>query len=191
MITQELRNKTAENHIRLEQSRILLPFSEGILTRENYTLILQSFYGFFQPLERALGVLPVNTYVPDYDSRRKATSLQQDLHCLLGETYQSPELCTRLPAVQNMSQALGCLYVMEGSTLGGKLIYKRVQQYLGLDNLFGASFFYGYGAETGSRWKAFQQALVNFSSTYQTDQEIINAANDTFTTFKNWLDNSQ
>jgi heme oxygenase len=191
MITQEIRNKTAENHIRLEQSSILLPFSKGILTRDNYILILQRFYGFFYPLESALLALPVDTYLPDYDSRRKATSLTNDLIHLLGEDFTSPALCSHLPAVENISQAMGCLYVMEGSTLGGKMIYKRVQQQLGLDYTSGASFFYGYGTETGHKWKYFQQALTSFSSTYQTDQQIIKTANDTFARFKNWLDTDE
>jgi heme oxygenase (biliverdin-IX-beta and delta-forming) len=188
MITQEIRNKTAENHIRLEQSSILLPFSKGILTRENYINILQRFYGFFQPLESSLLALPVDSYLPDYESRRKATSLSTDLKHLLNEAYLPPSLCSNLPALENISQAMGCLYVMEGSTLGGKMIYKRVQQELGLDYTSGASFFYGYGNETGQKWKSFQQALISFTENSHTEQDIIKAANDTFTMFKQWLD---
>ncbi|QHT70305.1 biliverdin-producing heme oxygenase [Rhodocytophaga rosea] len=191
MITQELRNKTEENHLRLEQSPILLPLSEGSLTRDNYIVILQHFYGFFQPLESALQAFAIHTHLPDFASRRKASLLSIDLKALLGSDYTTPTLSNSLPDIENISQAMGCLYVMEGSTLGGKMIYNRVQQHLGLDYTNGASFFYGYGSETGQKWKSFQQALISFSSTFHTDQDIITAANDTFTTFKKWLDTGQ
>lgn len=188
MITHEIRDKTADNHLRLEKSNILLPFSEQSLTRENYVLILQRFYGFFQPLESLLRTFPLENYLPDIASRRKSDSLLADLQQITGKDFAIPPLCWHLPQVTNLGQAMGCMYVMEGSTLGGKLIYKRVQQQLELDYTNGASFFYGYGAETGSKWKAFQQALTNFSEQYPTDQDIIAAANDTFACFRRWLD---
>lgn len=88
-----------------------------------------------------------------------------------------------------MAQAFGSLYVMEGSTLGGKMIYKVVKELLGLDEQNGLSFFYGYGAETGNKWKIFQQSLLKLSSEHtNTDDQIIDSANHTFLQLKAWIE---
>ncbi len=99
-------------------------------------------------------------------------------------------ICQTLPPLTNLSQAFGCLYVMEGSTLGGKFIYKVVKDTLHFEHTTGASFFYGYGADTGAKWKAFGQSLTEISSQYNnnTDTDIIQSANNTFVLFKNWLE---
>jgi heme oxygenase len=62
-----------------------------------------------------------------------------------------------------MRKAFGCLYVMEGSTLGGKIIYNILKKQLGLSDSAGASFFYGYGPATGEKWKTFGASLEAFA----------------------------
>jgi heme oxygenase len=92
-----------------------------------------------------------------------------------------------LPEVGSLGQALGCLYVMEGSTLGGRFIARRLHEHLGLTPASGAAFFHGYGEETGSRWKAFQQALVRYSAATENEFAVIGAAEETFSKFEKWL----
>ena len=85
-----------------------------------------------------------------------------------------------------MSDAIGALYVMEGSTLGGKQICRMIADNLNLPDHTALSFFYGYGAGTGSRWKEFLRVLDQFSGT---DQEpvIVEKANEVFLGFREWL----
>lgn len=56
------------------------------------------------------------------------------------------------------AEALGALYVMEGSTLGGKVIGKALRR---LPNwpISAPSYFDPYGSATGSMWSAFQDYL--------------------------------
>ena len=46
-----------------------------------------------------------------------------------------------LPDLQGVQEALGCLYVVEGSTLGGQVIARHLRQTLGVDPRCGGSFF--------------------------------------------------
>ena len=69
-------------------------------------------------------------------------------------------LCRELPDVASSARLFGCLYVIEGATLGGQVITRHLHTHLGLTPACGASFFSGYGAQTGSRWKAVG-ALLN------------------------------
>ncbi len=189
MILEDIRTKTAENHKLLEQASLLLPITERTITLENYIEILKKFYGFFHPLEKQIdNFSQIQSYLPDYSTRRKADLICQDLVNIAPQYASKPiALCKDLPAITNTSQAFGCLYVMEGSTLGGKMIAKIVKEVLQLDTINGASFFNGYGKETSSKWKLFQQALIKFSHDYSTNHEIIDAANETFFKFEQWI----
>jgi len=98
-----------------------------------------------------------------------------------------PGQCRELPGINTDAEAFGCLYVMEGSTLGGKIIYNILKNQLGIDKMAGAAFFYGYGPATGEKWKTFSTQMEAFGRETGTDDAIIAAANDTFSKFEQWL----
>lgn len=85
---------------------------------------------------------------------------------------------------------LGCLYVIEGATLGGRVITRHLQNQLGTTPDSGGAFFDGYGAETGSRWKAFCTMLSQYAD-HSADEDrqaaIVAGANRTFETLTHWL----
>jgi heme oxygenase len=75
-------------------------------------------------------------------------------------------LALPLPAPQSLGFELlttghgfGCLYVLEGSALGGRVISKRVKQTLGLGPATGGAYFHGLGRQTASHWSEFLAAL--------------------------------
>lgn len=89
----------------------------------------------------------------DYEARRRRPVLDRDL-AHFGEPTPPP--CP-LPTPASRAEALGLLYVLEGSTLGGQVIRKRLLADGG--DLKGVSFLDPYGSETGPRWKAFLAVL--------------------------------
>ena len=94
----------------------------------------------FQPLKIDLGSIG-----------RRRDWLAADLHAL----------ATALPAPQSLGlgHGFGCLYVLEGSALGGRVISKRVKQTLGLGPATGGAYFHGLGRQTASHWSDFLTAL--------------------------------
>jgi len=56
-----------------------------------------------------------------------------------------------------------------------------------LDSLKSLSFFVGYGAETRKMWQSFKD-FINRPFAAVQKLEIIAAAEDTFITFKNWIE---
>lgn len=89
----------------------------------------------------------------DYDARRRGPDLDRDL-AHFGEPAPPP--CPLTPPTSR-AEALGLLYVLEGSTLGGQVIRKRLlSQGASLD---GVSFLDPYGSDTGRRWKTFLTVL--------------------------------
>ena len=115
--------------------------------------LARRFHGLHAGAEAALE--PWLAAVPglDYQARRRGPSLDRDL-AHLGEEPPGP--CP-VPPPASRAEALGFLYVLEGSTLGGQVIRKRLLK-LGR-SLDGLSFLDPYGPATGERWKAFLAVL--------------------------------
>jgi heme oxygenase len=127
----------------------------------------------------------------DWPRRRKTPLLRRDL-CSAGD---SPEVvtglprCSDLPDVDGFPQALGCLYVLEGATLGGQVVTRYLTGVPGLENVTWFSFFSSYGAEVGPMWREFGEFLTIQSR--GADEAIVQAACATFTTLAHWLRRSR
>ena len=89
------------------------------------------------------------------------------------------------PVLRNAAEALGSLYVMEGSTLGGRVIERNVKRCLGLDAQHGCTYFAGYGMHTGTMWRSF---LTQLDQAPAVDAEqIADGATATFECLALWL----
>lgn len=175
MIQEELRKQTAAAHQQLE--KLVVSRLKNIRSNEDYADLLKIFYAYFNRLEEAIRPYISNEVLPDYAERRHAISLADDIVCLGGQLIDLPEVS--VPSIDNTVKALGALYVMEGSVMGGPIITQILAKY-GITK--GTSFFSGYGAETGKKWDAFINALnTNLSEEYYLD--AINAAIETFLRF--------
>ncbi|CAN5380906.1 biliverdin-producing heme oxygenase [soil metagenome] len=192
-ILQELKSYTQQYHEKLERNELLKSLALPTLDYNTYLKILTHFYGFFAPLEK---IIKENTqlsfYLPDFPTRRKSSLLLADINSIAEIIGIEPDIkiCKDLPEIKNVSDAFGCVYVMEGSTLGGQLIYKSLEKSLQISSEKGASFFYGYGSETGARWKVFKQKFLDFSNSEEADHKtVVHAALETFEKLDKWFKN--
>jgi heme oxygenase len=187
MILSKLKEQTAEQHQRFEGKLDILA---RLSSAQGYKSLLQQFYGFYRPLEMRLGSVMCRPGISlNFTARRKTPLLERDLLFLdlpERELRALPQ-CQKLPAVESEAQAFGCLYVLEGATLGGQIISRYVADKLGYERERGASFFTSYGAEVGAMWRSFGQAISDYATAHDADDEIIAAARDTFHKFDKWL----
>jgi len=187
MILAKLKEQTAEQHQRLEGKLNILA---RLNSAQGYKSLLKQFYGFYRPLEMHLGsVMCPPGFLADFTARRKTPLLEKDLLFLdlpERELRALPQ-CQKLPTVESEAQAFGCLYVLEGATLGGQIISKYVADKLGYESERGATFFMSYGAEVRAMWCAFCQALREYAMAHDADDEVVAAAVDTFDKFDQWL----
>lgn len=187
MILQHLNQATCERHKALERQ---LPLLDPRLSHEDYRQLVGKFYGYYAPLEELLLALPWWDEIGiDFAERQKTPSLGRDL-IVFGytpETLAQLPRCQHLPEVKSLSQFLGCLYVIEGATLGGQVIAKHLEANLGVTPKTGADFFNGYGTQTGLRWKAFCTKITKFAEQADSDESIVSSANKTFETLDLWL----
>ncbi|MFJ4066001.1 biliverdin-producing heme oxygenase [Pseudomonas sp. NPDC089996] len=178
-----LRDATRDCHKALEAR---LPFFDLGFDTAAYRRLLQAYYGFHAPLENQLG---------DYQGpeRCKTAALTRDLLALdLTEAeIDALPLCQALPAISDEASALGVMYVLEGSTLGGQVLKRAMAERLGIGHDSGAAFLDVYGEMTGSYWRSFLVRLGQASTATPAQAATVQAAIDTFTRFEQWLAKSK
>ncbi len=187
MILVKLKEATKPAHSRLEMTVDLL---NSALDLESYQNLLLKFYGFYAPVEpQLLRVIKLQSIDFDYEARLKVPLLTGDLRNLNGENFDfdTVEICGDAPALDTFAQTLGCLYVLEGATLGGQIISRSLKRNLNLTAENGAAFFNGYGERTGQMWKAFGAMANAQAETFNRDEEIIASAQETFAKFEKWM----
>lgn len=174
-----VKEATATVHAELED--LLLPKLSSIETFEDYAALLKMFYGFYNPLENSILQYISADILPDIFERRKTILLQHDL-AALGQNTNKILHCFSLPSITNPAAAFGAMYVLEGSTLGGRVITKMLLQNNGVPPT-ALLFFSGYGESTGSKWKSFLQTL----NAQVREKDVIAGANATFLHLKSWM----
>ncbi|MCO5936601.1 biliverdin-producing heme oxygenase [Mucilaginibacter sp. RB4R14] len=186
MLSDKLKEETKANHQILEKR--LVSQLKAIRSQQEYANLLKLFYGYFGGLEVKINQAIDKNLLPDNDERRKTQAIADDITALGGDVPAKAD-CDALPRIKNHLEALGALYVIEGSTLGGKIISKMMQQQLSLDK--GLSFFTSYGDNTVTMWDTFKNALDSQAENPEQEAVIIAAANETFFKFGEWFEKAK
>lgn len=177
-----LRSETRAAHEAAERE---FDWERRVATSAGYRALLGRFWGFHATWEPVVAArLADPAFV---EPRRKLGLLRADLTHL----GASPNDITMLPTVdagalpRTDAEALGSLYVMEGSSLGGQIIARRIAATLGYRRESGCAYFNAYGPEVGTMWRATRQRLVRVP----VDQHdaVVAAASATFETIGAWL----
>lgn len=181
-IAARLRRETAPEHAAIERASGIL--HQG-LTCDEYRRYLERWFGFLAPLEAELQRLQVWSALGlNASERGKRQSLESDLGELGAIVCALP--LAGLPELRSVAEAVGSAYVIEGSTLGGRVLSRHVQTCLGAQ--VPRSFLEVYGHDTGHRWHAFRAALASYALGRETQDRVIAGAKCTFRTFTRWLE---
>lgn len=156
-----LRAATAAAHERLHAVPVFHALAEGRLDREGYVALLRRLLGFHGAVEAALSVAPsLARYGIDLAERRRAPLLRADL-AYFGSSAKAH--AAPVPAFATAPEALGALYVTEGSTLGGRQLARGLDYLLpaggSLREGEGRRFLLGHGARHGAMWQACCAAI--------------------------------
>jgi len=115
----------------------------------------------------------------DLQARRKLPLLERDF-AALGTSLPIRQSAGLGVAIADQDQALGMLYVMEGSTLGGQVIARSLSRSLGLTETHGAAYFHSYGSAVVPRWQETQAALNAFQANGGSVQQMVVTAISAF-----------
>jgi heme oxygenase len=191
MILTLLKDQTQHLHDRIERT-VDLPSRLGSM--DAYAELLARFYGFYAPLEARLAAVATADEFEavglDLAERQKAPLLRADLAALgwSPDGVDALPRCASLPTVGGIPEALGCLYVLEGATLGGQIIRRQAESRLGLGPSSGCSFFCAYGEQVGPKWREFRTALADYAQDApESEGRVLEAAAETFARLDSWL----
>ena len=179
-----LRTRTACLHKQIEV-QLGLPFA--IQTLDDYRVWLSRFLGLYGPLEQALaGFTEWHDHgltLPNHSFR-----LGADLGAIgvdpAGVLQAPPAL---VPRLTSFAQALGAVYVLEGSALGGRVILRDINARVGTE-ITGATRFFGGGAATDQTWQSFKTALDGFGHAFPgLRSDVISGAEGVFRAISAWF----
>lgn len=176
-----LKQETAAEHERMHQ---LMSHAKVFSSKEKYAQFTLSQYYFQREIEHLFEKEGVAGLIPDLDIRGRSKQALADLNDLgiqpNGQQLQSENI--QLP------EALGWIYVSEGSTLGAAFLFKEAQKHLGFSETFAARNLAAYPEGRAKVWKRFVQALdeTGFDQTQQ--DRVVQGALDAFGYFGQALD---
>lgn len=168
--------------------------SPRVCTRA-YVAVLEAFFYFYRALERMLipAVSELLAGLPQADYRYVPRSplLGKDLVDLdvLPLPSKPGSEAPPLPDTDSTGATLGILYVLEGSTQGGRIIAPRLAQALGVGPTQGCRFF-SLHAATNSGWLGFIQMLNTLEASPSIIKPAVSAADSTFEGLHRYLDSS-
>jgi heme oxygenase len=182
-----LRSATASHHQAIDHA---LGLPASIQTLEDYEAWLARFFALYQPMESTLRGFP---QWPEWDIDIAELGMAAALSCDLAALRRDVSLIKpapqgRLPKLATFPAALGSLYVLEGSKLGGRFILHDLAGRLGAGIAGSDAFFAGNGSQTGSRWSRFQSSLDRFSAGRPGEfDEVVSGAQATFSAVQDWM----
>ena len=181
-----IRSETRPLHQAIEGST---PLSSARVSLQDYRRYLEKLLGFHAPLElRLWSMVEQHGLTAEFDGRGKTPLVVRDLAALglRPATAVAVPWSPWLPEPVGVGGLLGCAYVLEGATLGGKVILRRLAPQL--PEIRGASRYLDcYGGQVGERWKRLLALLETHLVTPEAEQAAVAAARDSFATLARWL----
>ena len=174
-----LRSETADLHEAVEEAAGL---PQSVRSRGDYSALLTRLHRFHVSAESALRDTVWSQRWPelgiDLTRHRRSGLLCDDLTAM-----GAPVPLPIEPAPFNISTfaaALGCLYVLEGSALGGRVIAPAIRHQLGDVS---TTFFDSAGRDHPSPWRDVRRALQRYGQSEHHD-DVVNGARATFIAFQ-------
>jgi heme oxygenase (biliverdin-IX-beta and delta-forming) len=181
-----LRTETWASHQRLEKR---VDVKARFASRAAYRDHLVKLWGFYGALESQLGREVFADALADYEARRKVPLLTRDLLALglAPEVIDQLPRCLSVPACADTAAAFGCVYVLEGATLGGRTLLPLAASRLGLSPSEGAAYLSSYGEAVTTMWRSFGSALDAWCALPERRDRAAAAAIATFDSLDTWL----
>lgn len=178
LLSELLKEKTSSDHDRLEKQMYVNQIFARRLSFAQYCDLIHVNFTVISAIEENIfSALPENLQNRlEVEKRKKLPSLEKDVQAL--QLYKYVMHHPHKPKYSNAPEALGGMYVMEGATLGGNVIVRRLKE---IPELKDQSFhFYNvYGESVGDKWLDFKQVLDGTLAPEDFEQ-CLGKANETF-----------
>lgn len=184
-VLERIREATRPLHEALERES---PVGRNDFDAAAYRWYLRKLLGFHAPLEARMKPLADrHGLAAEFAGRWKTPLFLRDL-AALGQPASADDVdwSPWLPRPASVGGLLGCAYVLEGATLGGKVLLRRWGARL--PEVATAGAYLGcYGDAVGNRWRALLQVLDQRLVAAPEQEAAVTAARDSFQALSLWL----
>lgn len=174
-LSEQIKAATKDNHVRAENTQLMLSYQKGEITLVQYKVLLCSLYEIYRALEDEMdrnashpAVAPI--YFPQELSR--VESLERDLEHFFGSEWRKRVIVPaatqrygqRLRQIgrENPELLVAHAYTRYlGDLSGGQVLGKITQKSLGLSSKEGLSFFHFPGVSSPNRFKQLYRSRMN------------------------------
>lgn len=177
-----LKEATRDTHDRLDK-RIM---AEDIFASQaQFARFLRVQYRFHRDVDALYTKPELVPLLPELDARRRLAQVTQDLRDL--DTPLPAEAPGKLDSSTALPEALGWLYVAEGSNIGGTVLYKLASSKLGLNAEHGARHLAAHPDGAARHWREFTRALDEIALSEDEEARVFAAANQAFATVQGYV----
>jgi len=189
-IMQRLRDETSDLHSHAESRTLQREIAKGTIDQSTFVAYLGQLYAVHDALESALRdveghhpaisalATPERMRVPDLDRDLEFYGLDREQLEAGGAAERFVSLVEHTRESEPVA-LLGALYVLEGSTNGGRFLAKVLRKSWNLDG-GGVAYFDPYGDQQGPVWAAFKREMDEASFEARHEDAIVEMARRTF-----------
>lgn len=186
-----LKEAISEQHARMEATPFIAALTDGKLPIESYVGLLRAMAVIHGTLDHELAHIDSGT-IRDImlDRPSRLVHLRKDLSIfdaqfvpdIEGAVTQSRRIAERIRhyRVEQPTDLLGILYVLEGTTLGNTVHLNDVLKTVGDKTAGQAHYYTGYGKETSRYWREFSAAMNALPMDQEGCRRLITVALDFF-----------
>jgi heme oxygenase len=161
MLQEKLKSATTAHHDELESLMFVHEIMNKTLTIEQYKTLLATNYVVHAAIEAKLHE-SLDQGVKDkldIENRDKLTALEQDLEEMnMHKEDLDAVNFNFMPEDQSNASSLGAMYVLEGATLGGNVIQKKLRANPAFENL-SLNYYNVYSQNLMPNWLSFVNVL--------------------------------
>jgi len=178
-----LRAATAGLHANLEAG---LPIARPHAGRAEYAAHIAAMHGWLAPFEASLWGDEWPREIDAAERARKREWLEADIEIARADGFLTapPRCAIAAPSFDTLAQRIGWAYVVEGSTLGGRVLLARLHRTL---HPWPARFLVAYGNEGARRWRDFRAVVERKLSLPCEIDEASRAAAQAFESLDAWF----
>lgn len=160
---QSLKIATQPLHDALEKSPLAQSLASGTVKLSAYKTYLSKLYTLHAYCESQIAAFAEwGNYGIDPDQRRRLPMLIDDLKALGIDPSNLPSSFD-WNRRWDFPTAVGVMYVLEGSTMGGMFLAQRLQLLIGHDGQPATRYFRGYGDQTMPLWSEYCRFLNRYA----------------------------
>jgi heme oxygenase (biliverdin-IX-beta and delta-forming) len=174
-----LRQETGAAHRELDETLHLIDRLSSMQQRAG---VLAGYHRFHHGAEAAIAPFLGAMADLDFAARRRSQLIADGLD-ILGQEV-SPDRAA-IAGISTRGEAFGALYVLEGSSLGGRVILKELKR-RGV-SLAGLGFLDPYGFNTAPRWRTFLAILEREVVSGEAQSDAVTGALNAFAFAKSCL----